>query len=76
MRHVALAHVLLGGREPERGVAAGELSVGADRDHRLEEQARLLLHRHLGQQQVHTLVDGERRVEPGAGADVGEGRGG
>ena len=41
--------------EAERTVAVGELAVGSHRDHRLEEQSRLLGEGHLRQQVLHAL---------------------
>ena len=64
VRHALLDHVLAVRRQPEHRVGLGELAVLAHGDHRLEEEPRLLLHGHRGEQQLDALVDGQVRVEP------------
>ena len=70
MRHaLGVDEVARGGRAEDR---VGLVEV-ADRDHRVEEEAGLLLDGHLGEQELDALGDGQARVEPGAVGDGGLG---
>ena len=63
------------GAIPERGVTVGQRAVFSDGDHRLEEQAGLLFERHLAEEILDTLLDGQRGVAEG-GVDACAGVGG